>query len=207
MVGALAGAVTQCLTLPISVITTRQQTRVRDPPRTKPDPAPLHDMATTARQIIQQDGGGGLWRGLVPALVLTSNPAITYGLFERLKRAWLTRRHHLPASLSPLETFLLGVLCKTLATVLTYPYIMAKVRMQWRAVDYDTNERVRYRNARDVLMKVLKAEGVSGWYRGMGAQISKAVLTQALLFVIKDQIVWVTYWMLMRARVGKVVGA
>jgi hypothetical protein len=148
--------------------------------------------------IVREDGWMGLWRGLGPALILTSNPAITFGMFERVKRSWLgwKRRRGEIEQLTAMEVFYLGLLCKTLATVVTYPYIMAKVRMQWRPADYDQNEQVRYKSAMDVLIKVLKSDGVGGVYKGLSAQISKAVLTQALLFVIKDQIVLATYVLL-----------
>ena len=38
---------------------------------------------TVAKDILEEDGPSGLWRGLRPGLVLTVNPAITYGAFER----------------------------------------------------------------------------------------------------------------------------
>jgi hypothetical protein len=134
---------------------------------------------------------------------------------------------------SALQLFLIGALAKCVATILTYPYIMAKVRLQWRPPkqqqqqqqqpmieddDYDKievedgsnsllnnnnnnnngngsgNNRhkridynvVKYAGAIDVLKKVLKTDGISGWYRGMQAQITKAVLSQALLFYLKE---------------------
>ncbi|KAG0085651.1 ADP/ATP carrier protein, partial [Podila epicladia] len=36
--------------------------------------------------------------------------------------------------------------------------------------------------------RVMAKEGVSGWYTGMQAQITKAVISQALLFMVKDQL-------------------
>lgn len=41
-----------------------------------------------AREILRDDGITGLWRGLKPSLVLTVNPAITYGVFEREFDTW-----------------------------------------------------------------------------------------------------------------------
>lgn len=38
-----------------------------------------------------------------------------------------------------------------------------------------------------LLTRVLREQGLSGWYKGMGAQIIKAVIAQALLFASKDQ--------------------
>lgn len=75
--GALAGAVAQVFTIPVSVVTTRQQTQ------SKGDKKGLLD---TGREVIDSDDGWpGLWRGLKASLVLVVNPAITYGAYQRLR--------------------------------------------------------------------------------------------------------------------------
>ena len=75
--GAAAGAVAQVFTIPVAVITTRQQTQP------KGDKKGLLD---TGREVINsEDGWTGLWRGLKASLVLVVNPAITYGAYQRLK--------------------------------------------------------------------------------------------------------------------------
>lgn len=75
--GALAGAIAQVFTIPVSVVTTRQQTQ------SKGDKKGLFD---TAQEVIDsEDGWSGLWRGLKASLVLVVNPAITYGAYQRLK--------------------------------------------------------------------------------------------------------------------------
>ena len=76
VLGAIAGALAQIFTIPVSVCTTRQQTQLGK------DQKGLID---TAKEVISEDGITGLWRGLKPSLVLVVNPAITYGLFERFK--------------------------------------------------------------------------------------------------------------------------
>jgi hypothetical protein len=60
---------------------------------------------------------------LKPGLVLTVNPAITYGVFERVKALVLAREGRIGGRLSVGESFWIGVGSKTLATVVTYPYI------------------------------------------------------------------------------------
>lgn len=82
---------------------------------------------------MSEGGVTALWTGLKPGLVLTVNPAITYGVFERLK-SW--RLAQAAAAMGPggvqvgagaklgvVEAFWMGVVSKTLATVVTYPYI------------------------------------------------------------------------------------
>ncbi|GAA5916242.1 hypothetical protein JCM8208_003918 [Rhodotorula glutinis] len=182
LLGALAAALGQVFTIPVSVIATRQQL------------AKKHlSFRRAIAHILRDDGITGLWRGLKPSLVLCVNPAITYGMFERIKTLSLKPGE----KMTPLKAFVVGALSKTLATVVTYPYIMAKTRLQagdddedddvtWEARHSKGKPKERYNGAIDCLQQVYSEEGFTGWYQGMQAQITKAVLSQALLFGIKD---------------------
>lgn len=75
--GAVAGAVAQIFTIPVAVVTTRQQTQGKGEKK---------GMIDTAKDVIDsEDGWSGLWRGLKASLVLVVNPAITYGAYQRLR--------------------------------------------------------------------------------------------------------------------------
>jgi adenine nucleotide transporter 17 len=150
LLGAIAGALAQIFTIPVSVIATRQQLgrglakarALRKPgvsyaQTASAPPAPTSvvvgaEKAQTAaapqtvesddsflgvaREIIAEEGVTGLWLGIKPGLVLTVNPAITYGVFERLKTLLLAG----PTSsgkLSPGRAFVIGAFSKTLATI------------------------------------------------------------------------------------------
>jgi solute carrier family 25 (peroxisomal adenine nucleotide transporter), member 17 len=215
LLGAIAGALAQIFTIPVSVIATRQQVgRISKPtqpllPSNTSDATPTErsddSFMAVAREIVEEEGVGGLWLGIKPGLVLTVNPAITYGMYERVKNILLLAKAKAGADdkLSHGQSFVVGALSKTLATVVTYPYIMAKVRIQARSADLDNEEpekssekpaphmyhhtKSKHPGALNVLAKVWKREGPSGWYQGMQAQIIKAVLSQALLFMSKEQ--------------------
>jgi len=75
--GAVAGALAQLFTIPIAVVTTRQQTQPKGEKK---------GMFETAREVINsEDGYSGLWRGMKASLVLVINPSITYGAYQRLR--------------------------------------------------------------------------------------------------------------------------
>ncbi|TIA73827.1 hypothetical protein E3P91_01233 [Wallemia ichthyophaga] len=189
LIGAIAGDLAQIFTIPVNVIATRQQIGVQGGNTNA-------TFFSVAKQIITDDGLTGLWRGLQPSLVLSVNPAITYGAYEKLKTATLSR--HLSRSdgrMSPWANFFLGAMSKTAATIVTYPYIMAKVRVMagtpvtWRSsrtIEQDKKELKKNTGAVKLLMHIYKKRGIAGWYQGMHAQIVKAVLQQALLFVLRD---------------------
>lgn len=91
--GALAGAVAQVFTIPVSVVTTRQQTQP------KGDKKGLID---TGREVVHsEDGWSGLWRGLKASLVLVVNPSITYGAYQRLRVMFFPGK----TALRPWESF------------------------------------------------------------------------------------------------------
>lgn len=91
--GAIAGAVAQMFTIPVAVVTTRQQTAQKEDRK---------GLLMTAREVIEgPDGVSGLWRGLKASLVLVVNPAITYGAYERLKTMFFPGK----TSLRPWEAF------------------------------------------------------------------------------------------------------
>ncbi|KAG6865793.1 hypothetical protein C0991_011785 [Blastosporella zonata] len=231
LLGALAGALAQIFTIPVSVIATRQQVgQLNGNTQESSDDSFLG----VAREIIAEEGVTGLWLGIKPGLVLTVNPAITYGVFERAKSLILLAQAKAGSGskLSPLLSFFIGALSKTLATVVsvkslqcltcssssykvTYPYIMAKVRIQARSADADdgqeasplcphhTDPHSRHVGALQILARVLKKEGIIGWYQGMQAQITKAVISQALLFMSKEQFEhWALGIMIMVARIS-----
>lgn len=195
--GAAAGALSQIFTIPVSVIATRQQ--VGRSSRVQKDadiPSPSTETNDdsffgVAREIVREDGVTGLWLGIKPGMVLTVNPAITYGVYERLKSILLLARAD---KLTPGMTFLLGAFSKTLATIVsrfcasvcelalnlgqvTYPYIMAKVRIQARTAERVTDDetglpqssrpptKATPTGAVGLLMRVLETEGVVGWYQ------------------------------------------
>lgn len=91
--GAVAGAVAQLFTIPVSVVTTRQQTQP------KGDRKGLFD---TGREVVDSDDGWtGLWRGLKASLVLAVNPAITYAAYQRLREIFFAGK----INLRPWEAF------------------------------------------------------------------------------------------------------
>ena len=219
--GALAGALAQIFTIPVSVIATRQQVGSAKRTVRKKVVVPISDGIAAGSgngenqeeegvvekwieeeeyvdnsfwgvgsEIVREEGVTGLWLGIKPGLVLTVNPAITYGVFERIKSVLLLAQEKAASSgpdaasngkLTPGKNFLVGALSKTLATVVTYPYIMAKVRIQARGSDtqmakeeglpapphhaYHHTAGSKHPGALDLLAAVYKREGLTGWYQ------------------------------------------
>ncbi|KAH8602411.1 mitochondrial carrier domain-containing protein [Bisporella sp. PMI_857] len=172
--GAVAGAVAQVFTIPVAVITTRQQTQTKGEKK---------GMLDTARDVIDsEDGWSGLWRGLKASLVLVVNPAITYGAYQRLREVIYPGK----TNLKPLEAFLLGALSKSLATIATQPLIVAKVGLQSKPPP--SRQGKPFKSFIEVMEFIVKNEGLLGLFKGIGPQISKGLLVQGLLMMTKERL-------------------
>jgi len=131
------------------VIVTRQQTQSNNAKK---------NFWKLAHEIVSEQGWTALWTGLRPSLVLVVNPAITYGFFEKMKSILLARQK----SLNALEVFIIGAIAKAIATVITYPYIMVKVKMQ--AAESRELEKMPS-DSIGILRFMAKKDGVISWYK------------------------------------------
>lgn len=171
--GAVAGALAQLFTIPVAVITTRQQTQTVGEKK---------GIIETGREVIEsEDGWTGLWRGLKASLVLVVNPSITYGAYQRLRETLFPGR----TALRPWEAFCLGALSKTLATIVTQPLIVAKVGLQSRPPP--AREGKPFKTFGEVMAYIIEHEGVQGLFKGIGAQITKGLLVQGILMMTKER--------------------
>lgn len=184
--GALAAAISQLFTMPIGVITTHQQTDKHH-----------RSLYQLAKEIYVHDGVTGFWKGLSVSLVLCINPSITYGSYERLKQVLYNDKEFL----GPLESFSIGMLAKSMATLATQPLIVSKAMLQKKlhkkpegekgkiVLEHeDEEEEVKFDLFTDALAHLWKTEKLRGLYKGVAPQLLKGVIVQGLLFMFKDQI-------------------
>jgi len=172
--GAVAGALAQLCTIPIAVVTTRQQTQSKEDRK---------GMIETAKEVINgEDGVSGLWRGLKASLVLVVNPSITYGAYERLKTIMYPGK----TRLGPGEAFLLGAMSKALATILTQPLIVAKVGLQSKPPPQRKGKA--FKGFVEVMQFIIEHEGPAALFKGIGPQILKGLLVQGILMMTKERI-------------------
>lgn len=211
LVAALAGCVNVLLTNPIWVIVTRMQTAkssqlkalptLRSKPRSdassivdisQTDPVGRADGAVTMiRDLYNEAGLAGFWKGVLPTLIMVSNPAIQFMLYESLVK-WLTRkRTKTKYGLKPMaavEVFTLGAIAKLGATVVTYPLLVVKSRLQAKQVSRGEMG-VQYAGTLDVILKMVRYEGLLSFYKGMSTKIVQSVVAAAVLFMIKEELV------------------
>lgn len=170
----LGCAVSVLLTLPLENIAARVTTS-RSTPST----------ASAMRAIWGRGGLGAFWRGLYVNLVLCFNPGLTFTAMAQLKTMILSWRRRLAevgsdiSQLSLPEACAAGILAKLCAMLLVYPLIRAKSVIQARDVGGA--------GILQVLSRVARHEGFRSLYRGLGAQLSKSLLSAALKYAVKER--------------------
>lgn len=136
--GAAAGACARLFTTPIGNVVTRKQTASlltssttagRRGSAGSQRPADL-SVGEVLRVIRAEKGLAGLWAGYGATLVLTLNPSITFYLQHALNKALSDRRGGSGGPESGAMVFLTAALSKVVATAVTYPFNIAKARLQ-----------------------------------------------------------------------------
>ncbi|CAI9768334.1 unnamed protein product [Fraxinus pennsylvanica] len=225
VVAALSGCVNVLLTNPIWVVVTRMQTHTKKslPSRSESLSSeteslsskevilaaaelPPYGTSNVIDEIYGEGGVWGFWKGVFPTLIMVSNPSIQFMLYETLLKK-LKKRRALSGKdkndVTALEIFLLGALAKLGATVVTYPLLVVKSRLQAKQVT-NGDRRRQYNGTLDAILKMIRYEGFYGFYKGMGTKIVQSVLAAAVLFMVKEELVRGTRWLLTRGAIDSV---
>lgn len=140
-----------------------------------------NELIVTGSKIVKKSGISALWKGLKVSLILTLNPSITYGSYERLKKLIYGDIKYLSA----FQSLLLGMISKMIATLITQPLIVSKTVLQ---KSQDDPRAKQFNSFQQVLCHLWKTDKFKGLWRGLLSQIFKGALGQGLLFLFKDQI-------------------
>lgn len=200
LVASLAGCVNVLLTNPIWVVITQMQALHKH----------RQGMSTVAvaRQVYRDHGVAGFFKGLMPSMVMVVNPTIQYIIYESLVARALDIRKAAqkqagsihagrsaaavaaaPAkglALSWLDIFVLSALAKIGATLVTYPLLVVKNRLQ--AINRHTEAEMQYTGVVDAVRRMLADEGLAGFYKGMRVKLLQTVLAAAILMTLKEEI-------------------
>ncbi|KAK0621444.1 mitochondrial carrier domain-containing protein [Bombardia bombarda] len=177
-VGAVAGACAKAFTTPASNVVTRQQTGSSNG----------RSFGEIVADIRREKGLLGLWAGYSASLVLTLNPSTTFFLQQMLKRA-LVPREDWDAPGAQI-TFILAAVSKSVATTLTYPFQIAKARVQISSSSVEERKKNKGSIVGDTIFamvfRIAKTEGVRALYDGIGGELLKAFFNHGTTMLSKD---------------------
>ena len=163
--------------------------------------------------VLWQEGVLSLWNGTKASLMLVSNPAIKFTVYELLKRQFSARGRG--GNLAGIRAFVLGCVATAAATVLTYPVQMLQVSrihqirhslqhswVQAKARHNSSNE-----GMLETAQRIVKQSGIKGkmlillnfsykWssmltglYRGLDSKLVQSMAGAGLMFMSYENIV------------------
>jgi len=169
--GYIAGCFCAIFTLPLEVISTKIQAQSSG------------GMLSVVRETLATSGFRGLFSGLWFNILLSINPSIQNTCFDKTKAAVLAQKSKgnaaVQVALSPGEAFFLGAIAKALATLVTYPLVRLKTKLQ-------------VANGEDKEERASVFQRFARLYSGLGASLLKTVLTAAMMYAAKDELARLT---------------
>uniref|UniRef100_A0A182QKN9 Peroxisomal membrane protein PMP34 n=1 Tax=Anopheles farauti TaxID=69004 RepID=A0A182QKN9_9DIPT len=216
LLGSLAGVVNVLTTTPCWVVNTRLKMKglrqqQRGPSSSSSSSSNHNDVKYDGlldglQYIARTEGVRGLWAGAVPSLMLVINPAIQFMVYEALKRrltaAAAAANGSAKAAPSAIAFFSIGAIAKMIATVLTYPLQLVQTKLRHGNTDRSLNLPPDAGTVQ-LLLIILKRQGVAGLFRGLEAKLLQTVLTAALMFMAYEKIArFVTSLLLTKGGVG-----
>ncbi|GAB0089989.1 peroxisomal membrane protein PMP34 [Sergentomyia squamirostris] len=195
LLGSIAGAVNVLTTTPCWVVNTRLKMKGIKA-TSGVDNAPYENLVQGLIYVAQTEGLAGLWAGTIPSLVLVINPALQFMMYEGIKRRLVRIYGELPA----LGYFAVGAVAKAVATVLTYPLqlVQTKLRHGDRNANLPPDA-----GSIEIMLFLLKKQGVGGLFRGLEAKLLQTILTAALMFMAYEKIAKFVTSLLVRQVKGK----
>lgn len=191
LLASIAGVINVLSTTPLWVVNTRL--KMSGIGKNKHEKPLYKGLIDGLYKIVRTEGVARLWSGTVPSLILVSNPAIHFMVYETLKRHVLDGRK--ASEISPLTFFAVGAAAKAIATVLTYPLQLVQTRMRHGHKYPDLREDA---GTVELAAYILRHHGIMGFFKGMEAKILQTILTAALMFMTYEQIVAIVFKMLLR---------
>ncbi|XP_038223420.1 peroxisomal membrane protein PMP34 [Zerene cesonia] len=158
--GVVAGSINVLITSPLWVVNMRM----------KFDKNLYNSLFEGLCDVFNKEGVKGLWSGTLPSLLLVSNPAIQFMIYESIKRNLVAMKRF-----DTYSAFLTGAIAKAIATTLTYPIQLVQARL-------------RVGKSLKPLYDEVKSNPLV-LFRGLEAKIMQTVMTAALMFLIYEKVV------------------
>jgi len=144
--------------------------------------------------LYKNEGLTALYKGFIASLWLSSTGIVHMTCYEYLQKAVgkYAKGHEKILNAIPLFT---GALSRLFATVLLYPLTTIRTRLQKR--QYKATElknasgskgEIYYTGNIDCISKILKNEGITGFYKGLFANLLRVVPANGIFFLIYEYV-------------------
>jgi len=165
--GGLAAGVATTVTFPFDVVRTRMVA-------TSPSGASAFTMSG-----VGTGGLAGFWRGLTPALLeVCPGIGINFAVYESLAAVYRSSSSRSNSnSISSSGSWWCGFVSGSVAKLLVYPLDTCKKRMQVGGAGAGVG-------VREVAQRILRTEGMPGFFAGVRPSIAKSGISSGVLFLV-----------------------
>jgi len=125
-------------------------------------------------KIQRLEGVGALWNGTKASLMLVSNPAIKFTVYELLKRKLVGGK-----PIMGLKAFLLGAASTAVATMITYPAQMVQAKAR--------NSRKKLA-LKEIYLQILREDGLKGLFKGLDSKLVQSMVAAGFMFLAYEKI-------------------
>ncbi|KAE8687438.1 Adenine nucleotide transporter BT1 [Hibiscus syriacus] len=164
--GAAGGVCSTLLTYPLELLKTRLTVN-----------EDYKNLLDAIVKVVQAEGTGGLYRGLIPSLIgVVPYAASNYFAYDTLRNAY--KKAFKNEEIGNVMTLLIGSAAGAISSTATFPLEVARKQMQAGAI----NGR-HCRNMIEALTSIVEKEGIAGLYRGLGPSCMKLVPAAGISFM------------------------
>ncbi|AJW21746.1 hypothetical protein H761_YJM470P00290 [Saccharomyces cerevisiae YJM470] len=189
--GALCGGCSVVATYPLDLIKTRLSIQTanlsslnRSKAKSISKPPGIWQLLSETYRL--EGGLRGLYRGVWPtSLGVVPYVALNFAVYEQLREFGVNSSDAQPSWKSNLYKLTIGAISGGVAQTITYPFDLLRRRFQVLAMG--GNELgFRYTSVWDALVTIGRAEGVSGYYKGLAANLFKVVPSTAVSWLVYE---------------------
>lgn len=162
-----AGLITTAIVNPFWVLKIRLATTPHKYPR---------GMGQCIQSILQNEGIGGLWKGVGISFLGVSEGLVQFVTYEYLLNRM--RLQNATTDLQMSEYLYAGAMARLVAGLTTYPYLLIRSALQADASPY--------RSMNHAIKSIYKNEGIAGFYKGIAPNLLRSIPPAAFMLYIVE---------------------
>lgn len=131
----------------------------------------------TVKEVYHKEGISAFYKGVLPNMILVTNPIINFVIYEALKKLLIKNN----CTLNAVQLFVISFIGKAIATLCTYPILTIRVQMQANKEEAKSNVVMQ-------IFNIIKKDRLEGLYVGVLPKLIQTVLYNAFLMVAYEKL-------------------
>lgn len=172
----VAGSFCNIVTNPIWVIRTRVMAQALHPEHRQYQ---NDHILKIMNSMVMQEGPSSLFKGVSASILGVSNAVIYFFIYENFKEKLV---HNQNKVFNSYYVLLASVIAKSIASTITYPFIVARTIMQ----DHRTVGNQDLIKMSDVFRDVVNKHGMKGFYAGLGPDLLRLIPSNTIVFLVYE---------------------